>query len=112
MGTDAGDLDYRHFWHEARAFDRGRQRLADRRGGRLAHRPAALADQERDRRIRPMVADACQERVAALDAMDEAVLAQELERPIDRDWRRTRARVRRLVHDLVGAERLVARGEG
>src|SRR5262249_16856900 len=48
------------------------------------------------------------------DAVHEAVLAQELERPVSSDRRRARPLEREPVDDLVGAQRLVAgeqRGE-
>ncbi len=55
-----------------------------------------------------VIVDAGDEGVAALDAMDEAVLAQKIERTVDRDRRGPCAGGRRAVDDLVGAERLVA----
>src|SRR5262249_54373267 len=80
----------------------------DRSGGRLPDRPAALADQERHQRIRAMVVYTGQEGVAALYTMDEAVLAQELERTVNRDRGGPGALMGHLVHDFVGAQRAVA----
>ena len=55
-----------------------------------------------------VIVHASDESVAALDAMDETVVAQKIERAIDRDRRRP-VLVRQPLDDLVGAERLVAR---
>ena len=55
-----------------------------------------------------MVMRAGEIRVAAFDAMDEAVLHQEIERAIHRDRRRPRHRFGEFVDHLIGAERTVA----
>ena len=55
-----------------------------------------------------MIVDAGDEGVAALDAVDQAVVAQEVERAVDGDRRGPAAGRRGAVDDLVGAERLVA----
>src|SRR5450631_2057035 len=47
------------------------------------------------------------EGIAALDAMDEGVVAQELQRPINRDRRRPWPLRGQPLHDLIGAERLM-----
>src|SRR5262249_61549355 len=52
----AGDLDHRQGRREAGAAGGGGERLSDVGGRGLAHRPAALADQERDQRIGAVVA--------------------------------------------------------
>ena len=78
------------------------------RGG-LAHRAALLADQEHHRIAAAVILHAGDERVAAFDAVDQALLAQEIERAIDGDRRRARSPHRQPVDQLVGAERLVAR---
>jgi hypothetical protein len=54
-----------------------------------------------------VIVHAGDERIAALDAMDEAVLAQKLERAIGGNRRRPRALQREPLDDLVGAQRLV-----
>src|SRR5262249_46344854 len=59
-----------------------------------------------------MVAAAGDERIPALDPVHQAIEAQEVERAVDRDRRRARTAAGDLVHDLVGAERLVARRGG
>jgi len=66
-----------------------------------------FADQEHDRVIAGVIVDASDESVTALDAMDEIVVPQKIERAIDRDWRRAPAPCH-LLHDLIGAERFVA----
>src|SRR5262249_29949343 len=78
------------------------------RGRRLAHRSALLADEKDHELARGMGVHAGDECVAALDAMHEPVLAQELKRPVDGDRRGPRAFGSKPVHDLVGAEGTVA----
>ena len=111
MPAHAGDLDHAALRRKARALRRGVQAVGHRRGGRLADRAALLADQKNHRRVARMIVDAGEERVAALDAMHEALRGEKIERAIDRDWCRTRPARRDRVDDLVGADRLVACGE-
>ena len=56
-----------------------------------------------------MILHAGDEGVAAFDAVDQPLLAQEIERAVDGDRRRPRAAQRQPVDQLIGAERLVAR---
>ena len=58
--------------------------------GRLADRAAAFADQEHDEIVAGVIVHAGDEGVAALDAVHETVVAQKIERAIDRDRRRAR----------------------
>src|SRR5262249_36033482 len=81
----SGDLDHRQMGGKTGAAGSRRERLAGGGGRGLANGPAAFADQERNQCIRMMVAPARHEGVAALDPMHEAVVAQEIQRPIDRD---------------------------
>src|ERR1700676_5504232 len=81
MGADAADFDHRRFRREAGRPRRRAQRGCNRYRGGLAHGPATLADQEHDRFCAGVVVDAGHEGIAALDAMDEAVVAQEFKRP-------------------------------
>src|SRR5262245_58220978 len=107
--ADAADLDDRRFRREAGGA-RGRGERAGHFGRRcFTDRAAALADQERDQLAGGVIVHAGDERVAAFDAMHEAVLAQEFERAIGGDRRRARPFECQPVNDLVGAERLVAR---
>jgi hypothetical protein len=55
-----------------------------------------------------VIVHAGDEGVAALDAVHEPVLTQELERPVGGDRGRARPLGREPVDDLIGAERLVA----
>ena len=75
---------------------------------RLADGTAALADQEHHELPGGVIVHAGDEGVAALDAVHETVLAQELERAIGGDRGRARPPRGEPVDDLVGAERLVA----
>jgi hypothetical protein len=106
--ANAGDLDHRRLRREARCACGGAQLLGHRGGRRLADHAAALADQEHHEVAAGVIVDAGDEGVAALDAVHEAVVAQEVERAVDGDRRRARAGRGGAVHDLVGAERLVA----
>ena len=56
-----------------------------------------------------MIMRAGEERIAALDPVNEAVLHQKIQRAVDRDRRRARRRFGEFVNHLVGAERTVAR---
>ena len=53
-----------------------------------------------------MIVHAGHKRIAACDAVDEAVVAQEIQRPVNRDRRRPGLGAKPL-DDLVGAERLM-----
>src|SRR5439155_19812797 len=108
MGANPADLDHRRFRGEAGAARRGAQRGGDLRRGGFADRAAALANQKHHEVAGGMRVHAGDEGVAALDAVHETVGAQEFEGAIDGDRRRPRAARRDPVHDLVGAERVVA----
>src|SRR5215471_8456788 len=88
MRADAADLDHRRFRSEA---GRARGRLQFRRnlrGRGLADGSTALAEQEHHEIASRMRVHAGHEGVAAFNPMHKPVLAQELERAIDRDRRR------------------------
>src|SRR5262245_32376976 len=106
--ADAGEFDHRRLGSEAGGACRRRERGGHLGRGRLADRPAALADQKDHQRADGVIVHAGHEGVAALDAVHEAILAQELERTVGGDRRRPRPLGREQVDDLVGAERLVA----
>jgi hypothetical protein len=61
----------------------------DARRRTLADGTAALADEEDDEIVAAVIMHAGDEGVAALDAVDEAVVAQKIERAVDRDRCRT-----------------------
>ena len=55
-----------------------------------------------------MIVGAGEKRVAAFDAMDEAVFHQEVERAVDGDRRRSRHGFRQFLDDFIRAERPMA----
>ena len=91
MGTDAADLDHRRLRRESRRTRRGLELTGDRGGRGLPHRAAMLADKEHHEVAGRVVVDAGDEGVAALDAMHEAVVAEEIKRAINGDRRRPAA---------------------
>jgi hypothetical protein len=68
-----------------------------------------IANQERHHRGLVMIMRAGEERIAAFDTVDQAVLHQKIESAVDRDRRRPRHRFGEFVDHLIGAERTVAR---
>src|ERR1043165_2176228 len=111
MPAHAGDLDHAALRRKPRALRRRIEAVGDGAGRRLADRAAALTDEEHHRRIGRVIVDAGEERVAAFNAMHEALGGEEVERAIDRDRGGARTAGRDEVDDLVGAERLVAGAE-
>ena len=89
MRANAGDFDHWTFRRKARRATGAFQCLRDGATGRFADGAAAFADQEHDRIAAGVIVHAGDERVAAFDAMDQAVVPQKIERAIDRDRRRT-----------------------
>src|SRR5690349_13013296 len=83
----AGDLDHRSFGREAGGARGSLDRLSDRSGSGLADRATFLADQEHDWIPGAVFMRTGDEGVPALDAMREAVVAEEIECPVDRDRR-------------------------
>jgi len=81
--ADAGDFDYGTLWRKTRRARRGLERFSGGPAWRRADRAAALADQKDDQIVAAVVVDANHERVASLDAVNEAVLAQKIERAMD-----------------------------
>ena len=78
-------------------------------GGNFADGAASLADEKRDRRRGIVVVRAGEEGVAALDTMHEALLHQEIERPVNGDRRRARDALGQFLDHVVGAERTMRR---
>jgi len=107
MRADAGDFDHGALWRKSRGARRGFECFAGAAARRLANGAAAITDQKDHKIAAAVVVDASHESVACLDAMDETVLAQEIERAIDRDRGRARS-LPQPVHDFVRAERTVA----
>src|SRR5262245_32246288 len=91
MRADTADLDHRGFRGEAgrprRRFELGRHL----RGRGLAHGAAAFAQEEHHQLAVGVAVHAGDERVAALDPVHQAILAQEIERTVNRDGGRPRA---------------------
>ena len=75
MGADSGDFDHRRLRHKAHGARRVLDRIGHRGRRRLADGAAFLADQEYDRIAALVIMHAGDERVAALDAMDQYLLA-------------------------------------
>ena len=88
MRANAGDLDQRAFRRKTRRARGCFERLRDGAARRLADGAASLADQKHDEIVAAVIVHAGDERVAAFDAMHETVVAQKIERAIDRDRRR------------------------
>src|ERR1700740_767883 len=106
--ANAGDFDHRQFRRKAGGPRRSVEALRHRSCRNFADRTAGVADQKRHHGGGVMVVGAGEIGIAALDAMDEAVLHQEIERAIDRDRRRPRHRFGEFVDHFIGAERPVA----
>jgi hypothetical protein len=107
MRADAGDFDQRTLRRESH---RARRRLERFRGGAAGHFAdcsTAFADQKNDEIVAAVIVYASDERVAALDAMNETVLAQKFERAVDRDRRRTTFLLQS-INNFVGAKRPMA----
>ena len=85
-----------------------RQRRGDLGRGRFADHSATFADQEYDRIGGAVVVHACDECIAACDAMHKPVRSQEFERAVGGDGRRPYVRGRQPLDDVIGAERLMA----
>jgi hypothetical protein len=79
------------------------ERIGHGAAGRFANGSAVLADQKHDRIAVGVMMHAGDKCVAALDAMDETVVAQEVERAVYRD-RRQPAAMRQSLDDFVSAE--------
>ena len=109
MRAGAGDFDHRHFWRKAGSARRSVDALRDWRCRNLADRTTLVADQECHHGGGVVVVGAGEIGVAALDAVHEAVLHQEVERAIDGDRRRPRHRFGEFVDHLIGPERAMAR---
>src|SRR5262249_19366407 len=78
----AGELEPRGVRRKAGGAGGGAQRRGDVVRRRLPDGTAALADQKHHQRAGGVIVDAGDKRIAAFDAVHEAVLAQELERPV------------------------------
>lgn len=107
MRADAGNLDDRRLRREAGCARGIADRVRNRGGGRFADRAAFLANQEHHRITARMIVHAGDKGIAAFDAMHESLRTQEVERTINGDRRRARARFSQAVDQLISADRLV-----
>jgi len=81
-------------------------------GGHFADRAATIADEENGGLMGPMAVIAGHEGVAGGEAVDQPLLDQKIQRPVDRDRRRTLARPgRKTVDHLIGAQRTASRAQ-
>jgi hypothetical protein len=108
MGANADDLDQRIFGSKPRCPRGSFEGFGDRSAWALADRAATLADKKNDESITGVIMHAGDECVATLDAMHEPVLAQEIERSINRYGRQSAVPSRQALDDLIGTERIVA----
>ena len=93
MRADAGDLDHRRLRREAGGARRRPSALsATAAAGASPTAPQCSQIRNTTRSLGAVIVHAGDEGVAALDAMHEAVVAQEIERAIDRDRRRAAGR--------------------
>ena len=107
MRANAGDFDQRTAWRKAGRARRGFQRLGSSASRRFADSATTFANQENDKIAGAMIVHARDEGVAAFDAVNEIVVAQKIERSINRDRRRTRLLLQ-AVNDFIGAKRAMA----
>lgn len=75
MRADAGDFDHRRLRYKAHGARSVFDRIGHRGRGRLTDGAAFFADQEYDRIAALVIMHAGDEGVAALDAMDQLLLA-------------------------------------
>jgi len=107
MRTNAGDFDQ---WTARRKAGRARgdfEHLGSGASRCFTNRATAFANQENDKIAGAMIVHARDEGVAALDAVNEIVVAQKFERSINRDRRRTRFLLQ-AVNDFISAKRAMA----
>ena len=107
MRTNTGDFDHRALRREIRRAAGGFESFRDGTAWRLADGAATFANQEDDRIAAGVMMHTSHKRIATFNTMDETVVPQKLERPVNRDRRRTTL-IHQPFHDLVGTERLVA----
>src|ERR1700739_323243 len=87
MRADADDLDQRTFGRKSGGARRRLERFRNRAARPLPDCAAAFADEKHNEIVAAVIVHARHERIAALDAVHEAVVAKKIECPIDRDRR-------------------------
>lgn len=110
--ANTGNFNDRCLGNEARRTGGAFNGIGNRSRCRFADCPALLTDQEYDRIAAVVIMHAGNEGVAAFDSMHQILLAQEIERPINRDRGRPRTPSRQAVDEFVGSERMVACQQG
>jgi len=108
MRTNTGNLDDRCLGNKARRAGGILDRVGDGGRCRFADRPALFTDQKYDRIAAVVIVHAGDEGIATFDSVHEILLAQEIERPINRDRGRPRAARRQAVDELISSERMMA----
>ena len=108
--ADAGDLDHRMGDDEGGRRGAVGDRPFDRRRVQLGHAPTDAADQELGV-VAGARLGADDVGVEAFDAMDEGVLQQEVQRPVDGDRRRRPAVTAEPAENFVGADGRMAAGD-
>jgi hypothetical protein len=106
--ANSGNFDDRCLRNEACRTRSAFDRIGDRGRCGFADRTALFADQEYHRIAAVVIVHAGNEGVAAFDSMHQILLAQEIERSINRDRGRPRAAPRQTVDKFVGSERMMA----
>ncbi len=112
MRADAGDFNDRGLRDKPGRARRIFYGIRHRRGRGLTHCAACLANQKHDRVAALVIVHAGDEGIAAFDAMDQALLAQEIECAVDSNWRRPRRAASQPVDQLISAKRLMACQQG
>ena len=107
MCTNAGDFNERAPWRKAGRARGGFQRFGGRTARSFADGAAAFANQEDYEIAGAMIVHAGDEGVAAFDAVNESIVAEKFECPINRDWCRTRLLLQP-IDNFIGAQRTVA----
>src|ERR1700730_19411097 len=98
---------------EARLLGGGGKELRQSGSRGFADRTAGVAHQKSNQRAVVMIVDASEISVAALDAVDEPVFHEKFECTVDRDGRRAHlVFAGDQIADVIGTDRLVARGQG
>ena len=109
MRAGALDFDDRHGVPKSRFFSDAGEEWRDGRGRGLADRTAVVAHQKCDDRVAVMVVSASEVGIAALYPVDQPLLHQEFERAINRNRGWSPLAAGKHIHNLVRADRLMAR---
>src|SRR5262245_48257066 len=103
MRADAGNFDDRRLRRKACGARGALDGIGNRSGSGFTDRATLFADQKHDGIRTLMTVHTSDEGVSAFDAVHDSLLAQEIERAIDGDWRRPRASHSQTIDQLIGA---------